>query len=236
MGSSEHPSRLSRSSTWLLGGLLLFNLILVFYVFDSAGAVESPESEPPALQPGLRLIRELSDQERMALEPAEVVPERELALELLVEQPDDATLVCRMWGPFSNLEALERVQTTVDEVGEVVEVQTGQVQSTPDFLVYIESDNNIDNAHRLLKELEGQSLDAYIIAGGDFVNSVSAGVFSSQERAERQVRRLTDLGYSAEIESLERVQTVFHLLAMVPEAFEVQSQVHGDCPAIASAL
>jgi hypothetical protein len=133
------------------------------------------------------------------------------------------------------MEALERVQETIDGVGEVVEVQTRQVQSTPDFLVYIESDNNIDNAHRLLKELEGQSLDAYIIAGGDFMNSVSAGVFSSQERAERQVRLLTDLGYSAEIEALERIQTVFHLMAMVPEAFEVRSQSYEVCPAIASA-
>jgi hypothetical protein len=218
----------------VLGGLLLFNLILVAYLFDSPGVAKSPAGQQPTLQPGLRLLRELSDRERMALIPAEVVPERELALELLVEQPHEATLVCRIWGPFSSIEGLERVQATVDEVGEVVEVQTGQVQSTPDFLVYIESDNNIDNAHRLLKELDGQSLDAYIIAGGEFMNSVSAGVFSSQERAERQLRRLTDLGYSAEIEALERVQTVFHLMAMVPEAFEAQSQAYKDCPAIAS--
>ncbi|MFV2090468.1 MAG: SPOR domain-containing protein [Pseudomonadales bacterium] len=234
-GIPNQLRRLSRSSLLALGILLLTNVALVIFILAAGGTREVSAVSEPVLAPGLRLLRELSEAERKELEPAEVVNERALSLEFLAEEPAKLSAVCRIWGPFTNMDTLKRVEEAVADAGQVVEIKTDEIKSTPDFLVYIESDNNADNARRLLRELAGQSLDAYIIAGGDFMNSVSAGVFSTQARAEQQVSKLTDLGYSAEIEALERIQTVFHLIGLVPEGFEAESQNHSDCPAIASA-
>ena len=116
----------------------------------------------------------------------------------------------------------------------MIEIEESHLESDPDYLVYIDTDQNIDNARRLLKELESQSVDAYMISGGELINSVSVGVFSRESRAQAHQSTLKEMGYLPRIEPLERGQTVFHLYARVPQGFETAGHPSADCAAIAS--
>ena len=167
---------LSATSIAWLSALAGFNLAMVLYfsLWREADIVE-PAPETTSVEASeLRLLRELSVTERQALgrQPPPPVPR---ALPQPIMEP---VTVCRSWGPFADAAVLEQVRAELEEVGEILEERPTQVRSTPDYLVRLEADNNLDNARRLLKELESQSIDAYVIAGGEFVNSVSAGVFS----------------------------------------------------------
>jgi hypothetical protein len=148
--------------------------------------------------------------------------------------PSGQALVCRVWGPIGEPAVLEDLRSRVAASGDVVDVRESQVSSAPDFLVYIDTDQNIDNARRLTKELDAQRIDAHIIAGGDLVNSVSVGVFSAESRAQAQQQRLSELGYRSAIEPLSRAQTVYHLYGRVPEGFATAGHPFTDCTAIAS--
>ena len=143
-------------------------------------------------------------------------------------------LACRVWGPIGAQEVLDELRSLIGAAGDVIDVQASEIASDPDYLVYIETDQNIDNARRLLKELESQSVDAYVISGGELINSVSVGVFSRQSRAEAHQQRLKDMGYQSLIEPLERGQTVYHLYARVPQGFETVGHASADCATIAS--
>jgi hypothetical protein len=237
MGSPSTHQRLTTASIVWIGGLAAVNLLLVVYFLFW----QTPEPVPATpvgvdvSEAALRLLGELSEEERSALARPVAEP-RSLPQELIVE----AQKVCRGWGPFTDMAVLEGIRQQVVPEGEALEIHSTEVASAPDYLVFLESDNNLDNARRLLMELESQSIDAYVIAGGEFVNSVSAGVFSSEVRANRQMQTLTDLGYVPQMVSLERVQTVHRLTAMVPEDFQVEghevvSQESSDCAAIARA-
>jgi hypothetical protein len=234
MGDPYERYRLSKTSIAWLGALVAVNLLVVVYFQVRDEPEESIAAVEVAMVPGseLRLLNELSENERAALVRKAPDPAPRDLPRQLIEEP---AKVCRSWGPFADAATLDAVLDQVAESGEVLEVRSQEIQSTPDYLVRLDSDNNLDNTRRLLKELESQSIDAYVIAGGEFINSVSTGVFSSEVRANRQMRRLIDLGYAPRLEALERVQTVHHLIALVPEPFEVAAHESADCPVIAQA-
>ena len=203
MDLTIEPSRLSMTSRVVLGLLLLVNLIVALYLlFAEPSSVRQAEQQDrfPANQT-LTLISELDPS---ALTPRAALEERAFS------PPDDAAsqLSCRAWGPFANNEVLEPVQIIVREVDPAARVVSFEIEAVPDYLVYLDSDNNLDNARRILQELESQGIDAYVIAGGEYVNSVSAGVFSNLEGAEGLINRLRDLGYSPALRALERSQQV----------------------------
>jgi len=236
MGDPFERQTLSKTSIFLLGVLAGVNLLIAgYFLFWRADQTPATPQRVETIEgPELRLLSELDESERAALEREEITPGGRRLPQQLIEEVPPAT-VCRSWGPFPDRASLDPLVAEIAEVGEVIEIRSGEIQSTPDYLVYLESDNNPDNARRLLQDLESQSIDAYVIAGGEFVNSVSAGVFSTENRAARQIRILTDLGYTPKIEALERAQTVHHLIAEVPEEFEIEGRESDDCQTIASA-
>jgi hypothetical protein len=143
-------------------------------------------------------------------------------------------MVCRVWGPFGDRAQLEPLQRQLGELGGAIEVRQSEVQGEPDFLVFIDTGNNLDTARRTLQELETQSVDAYIIAGGPYVNSVSVGVFSRENRANAQKQRVESLGYKSAVQVLSRSQTVYHLIARIPERLDQLENAGADCQTIAS--
>ncbi len=229
------PSRVSGAGKALLLVLLVANLAALYALLAgrppviTAGQAVSAGADPGR---GLVLIRELDETERARRrEPvagAPRPPPRETA-----EEPG-AALVCRAWGPFTGNGALEAAREALLGVADEVEVVLRQVEAAPDYLVYLETDDNPDNARRLMKELESQRIDAYVIAGGPFLNAVSAGVFSNRERAENLVSKLDELGYRPRLEALPRAQDVRHLVARVPEDFRLDGAPWTSCREIAS--
>ena len=228
MDLTVEPSRLSITSKVMLGLLLLVNFTVAMYLmFAEPSSVRDgvPRSTFPADQT-LTLISEL--------DPSERVPLAEPGERPFTPSADGAdTLSCQAWGPFANAEVLAPVQTLVLAADPAARVVSFEIETAPDFLVYLDSDNNLDNARRILQELESQGIEAYVIAGGQYVNSVSAGVFSNEQGANGLVERLRDLGYAAELQALERAQQVTYLLGRVPTDFRAGDAESVDCGTIA---
>jgi hypothetical protein len=227
-------SRISRSSLFWLVLLLVANLTAIYSFWPSSTPeLLKVQSDAESAEP-LILIDELDETERMQLirENRSESPEPDSEL-----TPRNA-LVCRAWGPFSDLADVEALQARIADVGSAIEVRTSEIDGDPDYLVYIDTGNNLDTARRTRIELESQSVESYIIAGGPYLNSVSVGVFSRPDRAQSQRERVSALGYDSRVQELVRSQTVYHLIARVPEN-TVESQMKGidrgaECGTIAS--
>ena len=253
--------RLTESVGFWLGIVIVVNLLLVGFFFDpSSAAQDKDEVHQRPLEPQLRLLVELSAAERLELArrrqvatvlppvaplvPAAAPVQKAAALvqkleEVAVQQPP----VCRIWGPYNDEPALAELRRQIADVAENLQVRASEIQGSPDYLVYVDTQGNIDTARRMQQELSSQNFEAYLMSGGAFANALSVGVFSQRTQAESQRGKVAGLGYQVAIEALPRSQEVYHLLAQVPADFvpditpELAPDIApaSDCAAIASA-
>jgi hypothetical protein len=220
--------------------LLVVANLLIVGLFSSARAVPEPISNsPPAPEPQLRLLAELTAPQRLALQERHGATLREAqaqaAAEMAAAQAAEmAALVCRMWGPYGTQSAYDTLHEQLTNIADSVEIRASQIQGSPDYLVYVDTESNIDTAKRMQQELKSQSMEAYVMNGGLFVNALSVGVFSERSRAENQRRKAEKLGYKVAIEALPRPHEVYHLIAHVPKNFVAEAAPVRDCATIAS--
>ena len=241
--------RLTESVGFWLGIVIVVNLLLVGFFFDpSPAAQDRDEVHQRPLEPQLRLLVELSAAERLELAHRRqatavlppVAPPAPVQLEEVAVQPPP---VCRIWGPYNDEPALAELRRQIADVAENLQVRVSEIQGSPDYLVYVDTQANIDTARRMQRELSSQNFEAYLMSGGAFANALSVGVFSQRTRAENQRGKVAGLGYEVAIEALPRSQEVYHLLAQVPADFvsdvapDLASDIApaSDCAAIASA-
>ena len=115
-------------------------------------------------------------------------------------------------GPF---ESPEQARDASGD-GEQAQILEAEVSARPDYLVWVDANNSREQARRLVKELQGQGLESYLISKGEFSNTISVGVFSQPQRASSQLERVRDLGYTAEMTPLDRSQTVYYAVGSGP--------------------
>ena len=227
-----------------ISGAGIFWIVVLFAanaVFGFFGGPQPHSAKPVATveesQPSIRLLSELTTTQRELLNansetasaaaPPEVVPSADPAFAT-------QALVCRTWGPFSNRAALAPFEEAATANGSAIQVHESQSAGKPKYLVYIETGNSFDRARRTRKELAARSIDAFVMVEGDFrPNAVSVGIFGRKSGANRQKLRIESLGYDTRVQTLDRSQTVFHLVAWVPRNI-VLDDTATACATIAS--
>ncbi len=185
----------------VLTGLLCSNVCLAFGLI----AMQDPNvDETPALAP-------LEAQLKLIEEPA-----------LVANQAPAAIKECRVWGPESDPDTFAPLQSELDQIGGFPEIIEMQVAGKPDYLVYVANLGSRDNAKRVASELRSQDIESYLINRDDGSRILSVGVFSRKRLADRQLQKVTDLGYAGQVDELPRAQTVYNLTAHV----ELDSQLY----------
>jgi hypothetical protein len=231
--------RIAHSGLAWLAGLLLANLAYVGWgwTLGSEDGVNRqhqssrlPPLRPqsPSIGPSLRLLAELPAEERELL----IEPPTELPLADVVRRVE---MACQSWGPFESRGELEPLASDIAASGGKTHVTESVIPGRSEYLVHIGAPGKAENANRVLDELKSQNIDSALIARGRFYNTLSVGVFSRRDRAQRQLRRVSKLGYDAGIEEISHSQNVFHLEARVFADFESDLAPIGPCVEIAQA-
>lgn len=153
----------------------------------------------------------LEAQLKLVEEPAQVA-----------QQEPAAVKECRVWGPESDPSTFVPLQSELEQIGGFPELVETQIDSKPDYLVYVANLGSRDNAKRVATELRSQDIDSYLINRDDGSRILSVGVFSRKRLADRQLERVVSLGYAGQVDELPRAQTVYNLTAHV----ELDSQLY----------
>ena len=209
----------SQPTHLLLSLLVIANLAFLGLQFSGPGprSAESPVAESaPAeeLSPSLQLVSELSSQ-------------------LVSQRSAGSPLLCRAWGPYSDAGDLERVVEELGLQASDFEIIESEIPASTEYLVYIRPAGNRAAAKRVVEELRSQDIDSFIM-GGRFSNSLSVGLFSKESGALEQQQRVVSLGYSANIEPLQRSERAYHLLARVAPERSAAVEQNRACAEIAS--
>jgi hypothetical protein len=136
-------------------------------------------------------------------------------IQLLSELPPPApTPVCESFGPFDNEGEVER--TTSEIIAKGLDPIVKEEEAGPDeadgYLVYIDTPSRSE-ANRIQRELQSRAIDCAIIPTGRLADSLSVGVFQQRELADAHLRRLTELGYRADLETLTRSRKLYRVFA-----------------------
>ena len=206
---------LSQPSHLLLSLLVIVNLALFGLQFSDSGS-DSAES----------LVTESARAEELS-------PSVQLVSELGPQRSVGSPLLCRAWGPFSDTGDLERVVEELGLQASDFEIIESEIPANTEYLVYVRPAGDREAAKRAVAELRSQDIDSFIM-GGRFNNSLSVGLFSKESGALQQQQRVVALGYSANIEPLQRSERAYHLLARVAPERSVAAEQNRACAEIAS--
>jgi sporulation related protein len=207
---------LPRSRT-LLFGLLTANVCVAFALIALQDPVETSASASLPVEREIQLLAEVAAPEATAQ----------------AQSPKPTPRECRVWGPEQNPEAFDPLITQLKSKGGFPEVLEQEVKVPTDFLVYVGALGSRDNAKRVAKELSALNIESYLINPEDAPPILSVGVFSRQNLADKQRKRVAGLGYKVFIDQLERTQTVYSLSAHVSADSHLYKSSTSACMAIA---
>lgn len=111
---------------------------------------------------------------------------------------------CLIVGPFANAVEVDELQQRLYALGIDSQERAEASNQQQDYWVHIPPLPSRDAAIRLLRELQAQKIDSFVITQGELANGISLGLFSRSESAKVVSRRLTNAGYGVAIKSLPR--------------------------------
>ena len=203
----------------VLAGLLCANVCLSFALIAAQKPQPNDQSALIPLENQLKLVEEVS-----------------LQTAGTTNSPLDrqtSAKECRSWGPESDPIEFQTLQTQLSELGGFPEIIEMQVEGKPDYLVYVANLGSRDNARRVSAELLSQNIESYLINRDDGTRILSVGVFSRSQLAQRQLKRISDLGYTGQMEELSRAQVVYNLTAHVALDSDLYNTSTSACMAFA---
>ena len=211
---AQLEQRLLPRSKMLFAGLITANVCLGLWLNATTGEAVVPAPSLQALEgPEIQLLAEIAP-------PAEAVPKPPVR-------------ECRIWGPEKSPDLFAELQANLDAIGGFPEIQETEVRAAPDYLVYVTGLGSRDNAKRAARELKALNIDSYAMTSESGAPILSVGLFSRENLAVKQEERVAKLGYEVVLETLERTQTVYNLVAHVRvDSDEYQSSTSA-CVAIA---
>jgi len=223
---------------WILIGLLLINSIYFLWhalqeqVVVIAGAgpqtgssdykallllTELPDSSgyvPPAKN-SVEVLA-IPGQGRVPVSgPVESLPpqtETIAAVGVVVESPAEVAApvaTCWLIGPFVEQVSARQVVNRLLALDLDLELQSRLHAGKPDYWVYIPPQVSRKVAIALLRELQSNNIDSYLITDGELSKGLSLGFFTEQARADAVHRARLAQGYDARIKVVARQYTEF---------------------------
>ncbi|WP_062266829.1 SPOR domain-containing protein [Endozoicomonas arenosclerae] len=159
----------------------------------------SVDTEVP-VQAGKRLML-LSEAD---IEPAESKLSRK-------ETREKSEAQCLVVGPFESSYQADQLQQKLFSLGVASRERSDSETVLADYWVHIPPRSNRQSAIRLLRELQGQGIDSFVITQGELANGISLGLFSKESSANEVSRRVQEAGYEPSIKKLPREPETFWL-------------------------
>ncbi len=161
---------------------------------------ESYDAYTEAAGERLVLLTETEDYLQSLRNETEVQPALDTSL-----YPGDTVQECLVVGPLANVIEVDELQQRLFAVGVSSKERVDESSQQEDYWVHIPPLASRDAAIRLLRELQAQRIDSFVITQGELTNGISLGLFSRSEFAKAVSRRLMDAGYVVAIKSLPRI-------------------------------
>ena len=128
---------------------------------------------------------------------------------------------CLVVGPFDSSAKADEMQQRLFSLGVTSSERSDNEANSYDHWVHIPPLAGRDAAIRLLRELQGQGIDSFVITQGELANGISLGLFSKEASANKVSSRLLAAGYETRIKRLARQPQTYWLELAAKQADKV---------------
>ncbi|MDX1695325.1 MAG: SPOR domain-containing protein [Ketobacteraceae bacterium] len=117
--------------------------------------------------------------------------------------------VCAKVGPFEDEARAQALLMSLEEMGADPVLRQDEVVLDVDNWVVIPPLGSRSEALRILRRLQSNKVDSYLISEGEFANGISLGLFKQPASAQGVLARMASAGYEAEIHQIKRTESRF---------------------------
>ena len=135
---------------------------------------------------------------------------------------------CLVLGPFRTAKKADQLQQRLFSLGLSSRERSDNETVSEDYWVHIPPLPNRQAAIRLLRELQGQGIDSFVITQGELANGISLGLFTKEKSANKVSSRLLEAGYETAIKKLKRNPKVFWLEMEADKAGDLGGKIWAD--------
>lgn len=176
-------------------------------------------AEPP---PRIVLAQEAqqeqdADPELRDVEPPRVAPVQSPTQNSARVTPD-SMFTCTSVGPFADLAEATQAQAALRGAGFEPQQRIEQGELWVGYWVSVKNIETREAADEAMQSLQGSGItDVYLMPGGDPDYTLSLGVFSDYQRAQRRAQQVKAIGLEPQIEDRKRAGSVYWLDVDLPE-------------------
>lgn len=147
---------------------------------------------------------------RKTIIPTPVVSQKEIVSPLVVTpkpvfvEVDQS--ICQLLGPYVNMMSARHARTRANRLQFDASVRRIKVPANVpiEYWVHIPRQPNRSTAIMILKRLQFDSVDSYLMTRGDNRNAISLGLFRNYDSARRLMRKMSVYGYPIEIQTMRK--------------------------------
>jgi len=191
---------------WCFVALLLLNVLVAAMQWISLRAKTLPEVY--SVGPGAMLI--------------ELREEREVKEGRLAAQDVEQ---CLLLGPLASQDAATYWQKQFQWANVAAEVVVQEAQKAPGFMVYLEPGQSQAAALALLRELQVQNIESFVISSGEYQHGVSLGIYENLDLASVRKVEISQRGFAAKVTEIRRSSEMFWVFLKEPYLLESKKKI-----------
>lgn len=177
---------------WVFLSLVSLNLlVMVWFWRDQADSNLTQVKEPVQKGESIVMLSELDSTEIVYKETKSAV------------SPAIAAR-CYSVGPLTDRIDAKHLKVRAEALGFNSELRGLETGKSIEYWVHIPPQSNRQQSLRLLRELQGRSIDSYIITQGDLAEGISLGLFRNGDSARNLTARMRKLDYNVVIKEVTR--------------------------------
>jgi hypothetical protein len=111
---------------------------------------------------------------------------------------------CYSAGPLADRVDAKYLKVRAEALGFSSELRGLTTETSIEYWVHIPPQFNRQQSLRLLRELQGRSIDSYIITQGDLAEGISLGLFRSEASSQKLMQKMQELDYNVVVKEVSR--------------------------------
>jgi hypothetical protein len=208
--------------------LLLILANALYFIWSNlidvqVNALDRPQARTAEAPPRIVLAKEMAEPanedmpEIRDIEPPRVAPLQSPTQQMARVTPN-SSLTCTSVGPFAELAEAAQAQAALRGVGFNPRQRVEQGELWVGYWVSVQNIATREDAEDAVETLKNNAIDdVYLMPGGDPAYTLSLGVFSDYQRAQRRADEVRAIGLEPKIEDRKRAGSVYWLDVDLPE-------------------
>lgn len=235
---------------WIFYIMLLANLGLTAWLVNTPSEKTTIHKASPRDVGDLKIVSDVElqvradFQKKLEKEQKSGVFSEQMPPKVEFDEDDNKRVVCRQLGPFSEKKHAEDIASGLAAYRLPTKIITTTKRDIKGYWAILPAPATRQEANDLVEKLRDKGVvDVRRFVVGDLENSISLGMFSSEDNAKKRARSIEELGFVAVVTPNAEETVYYWLEYMQPEGFKLpiksvrvnypQAKIKA-CPGIAS--